>query len=540
MANIVASGIKSLTLDVNGATFKVASLASTWEINAIPACEVSVAVGYNAFTSALAEVHNAGDSVLRRAKATVNIELEGEQSAGKSWPGGGVIFEGYLHSVRPTRTTSGAGVSITLYHWLSDLNTSHFGFAAFTPRTPWDIFKTRPLINVKGMPNFLFKSEHTQVDFKEIYTDDLADMFFDGLKFSLEDGNNSDVDPFRSSGDSPKPKPLPDKALDALERIENLGCQLSAEVSEDSKPLNEGAVLEQMGAIAHNKAGGSTAWTKVLAFCNIFQLAIIPAVEDAYIAPIDPGSTDFAIEIGNNEIDLGQGSGFEVHLPRGVVMMGPHLMTPKGTLPAEGKGLAVQTVGQYVVPDAPENPEGPIDVIPPPKIFNINFVMGSEAGESEGVDKLQIMADSEEPEGPQIDEPDETPKYVFADDWCKNYYWNYVYARRQQAVNSVLRFDITPGTIVKVDIAQASVAGSGAASMPGFAGNVIYGMAEKIVYSMSADSNSISTVILVKYLKSEKDAELAKIQGADDNPLFEVSYGTQQLYKPLQNTLGNI
>ena len=113
-----------------------------------------------------------------------------------------------------------------------------------------------------------------------------------------------------------------------------------------------------------------------------------------------------------------------------------------------------------------------------------------------------------------------------------------MYAKRQQTVNSVLRFDLTPGMIVKVNIAQASVSGSSAADMPGFAGNVIFGSAEKIIYSISADTNSISTIILVKYLKSEKDAELAESQGANDNPLFDVSYGSSALSKPLHNTLG--
>lgn len=538
MANVVPSGIKSLTLTVDGQEFEVASMVSVWEINSIPSCEMGLAVGYNAFTSQLAGVHSGGDSVMRRAKATVNIELEGEQSAGKSWPGGGVIFEGYVHSVRPTRSTTGAGVSITLYHWLSDLNTSHFGFGAFSPRTPWDIFKTRSLINDYGSPDLLYLDEHTPVPFKDVYEKDLYDLFIEALKFSLTDTDNIQV--FRT-GDDGTPKPLHDKAIEAIDRIENLGCKLAAKMKEDSKPLNEVAVLEMMGNIAHNQGGGTTAWTKILAFCNLFQIAIIPAVEDVYVAPIDPGSTDFALEIGNNEIDLGSGSGFEVNLSRGVVMYGPHLTEPYGSIPAEGKGLATQTMGQYVVPDAPDNPEGPIDAIPVPKIFNLNYVMGGDVASSgSGVEAKQLMPDSEEPEGPTIDEADETPTYVFADDWCKNYYWNYIFAKRQQNVNSVLRFDLTPGTVVKVDITQGSVAGGGASSMPGFAGNVIYGCAERIVYSISTEANSINTVILVKYLKSEKDAELARDQGADDNPLFDQSYGTSQLSKPLHNSLGSI
>ena len=144
MANVVASGVESLTLSIEDAEFEVTSFSSTWQVNAIPSCEIRVAVGYNAFTSQLAAIHNSGDSVLRRAPATVNLQMVGDQKAGKAWPGGGVIFEGYVHSIRPTRSTQGVSVNITLYHWLSDLNTSHMGFGRFSPTTMWDIFKNRP------------------------------------------------------------------------------------------------------------------------------------------------------------------------------------------------------------------------------------------------------------------------------------------------------------------------------------------------------------------------------------------------------------
>ena len=210
------------------------------------------------------------------------------------------------------------------------------------------------------------------------------------------------------------------------------------------------------------------------------------------------------------------------------------LVNVLGYLAVEGDGLTAQTLGQYVVPDAPTNPQGPIDTIMSPNIFSKDVVLGKEAKGSEGTEQSEIQPDSdEEPEGPEIDFEDESPTYVYADEWCKNYYWNYVFSNRQQVIDSVLRFDITPGMIVKVDIADTS-------GIPEFAGNMIYGTAEKVVYAISANSNSISTSILVKYVKSQKDADLADQQGANDNPLFEKSYGTSALNKPLHNTLGNI
>jgi hypothetical protein len=539
MANVVASGVESMSLSIEGTEFEVTSYAATFQVNAIPACEIRVAVGYNAFTSELAAVHTAGDSVLRRAPATVTLKMKGDKKAGQSWSGDGVIFEGYVHSVRPSRSTQGVSVDITLYHWLSDLNTSHFGFGRFSPTTPWDIFKSRPAVNSFGMPDFLYRDASTAVDLEEVYSSDLFDLFKEGLTFSLSDTEM----PWLREVDGVKPEAFHDKALEALERITNLGCQLTADVSagQSSKPLDEVAILEMMGAIAHNRAGGTTAWTKLVAFCNIFQIGIIPAVEDVYIAPLVPGSADAGLEIGNDEIDLGRGSGFDVNLARGVVMYpSRQLVYPLGGIPSESEGLAVECMGQYVLKPGTLGTalEGAIDMIQAPQIFSQDFVMGADSSSSEGTEQEQISPDSEPPEdSASAGDPDETPKYVYADDWCKNYYWNYVFGRRVQSIDSRLRFDLTPGTIVKVDIAQTS-AGPAAGSLPGFAGNVIYGQAEKIVYSISSDSNSISTHILVKYVKSEKDKEIADSEGANESPLFDTVYGTSALVKPLQNSLG--
>jgi hypothetical protein len=539
MANVVASGVESLTLSIEDAEFEVTSFSSTWQVNAIPSCEIRVAVGYNAFTSQLAAIHSSGNSVLRRAPATVNLQMVGDQKAGKAWPGGGVIFEGYVHSIRPTRSTQGVSVNITLYHWLSDLNTSHMGFGRFSPTTMWDIFKNRPIVNSLGMSDWLFKDEATAVEIEEVYDSDLYDLFKEGLNFSLTDVEM----PWFREVDGVKPEAFHEKAVAALDRLTNLGCKLTAAVAAgtSAKPLDEIAILEMMGAIAHNQAGGTTAWSKLVAFCNIFQIGIIPAVEDVYIAPLVPGAVDPGLEIGNDEIDLGGGSGFDVNLSRGVVMY-PYrqLVYPLGGIPSESDGLAVQCMGQYVLKPGTMGTalEGAIDMIQAPRIFSIDFVMGGDAEGSEGTEQEEVSPDSEPPEdGTTAGDPDEAPKYVYADDWCKNYYWNYVFGRRVQLVDSRLRFDLTPGTIVKVDIAQAS-AGSAAGSLPGFAGNVIYGQAEKIVYSISADSNSISTKILVKYVKSEKDKELADSEGANESPLFDTVYGTSGLVKPLQNSLG--
>ena len=214
------------------------------------------------------------------------------------------------------------------------------------------------------------------------------------------------------------------------------------------------------------------------------------------------------------------------------------VIAPQGWVATEGEGLAVEVMGQYTVPAGDNAPEGPIDMIPAPRIFNQNFAVDTSG--DIGTEIVQTAPDSEEEvEGPTLESTDTTPDYIFPDAWCKNYYWNYVYARRQQVVDSVLRFDVTAGDIVEVDIRQASVEGHSIGRLPSFDGDTLIGQAAQVVHSISADRKSISTIILVKYLKSAAEAELAKNQGADDNPLFDHSYGTGDLHRPMHAVLGD-
>lgn len=542
MSNVVVTGIKNfyLKLDhkeyIDADAYNISSYTATWGVNSIPACEISVAVGINADSGKYSNVHSRTGGlagVLNRTPAEVYVSLEGERVPGEPWPSGGGakrIFKGYVHSVRATRSVKGAAVAITLYHWASDLNTSHFGYGKYSPSTPWDIFKSKSVINTEGLPDWLYNDDGAVED-TAILTEDLTCLFIKSLTHSLTD---TKIPVFRDGATDPNHG----KAIEALGKVQSLGCKLKSSVWEGTKVFQEQVVLQEMGAIAHNSAGGTTAWTKLVAFCNLFQLIIICTVEEIFIAPGDAGSTDAAIKISNNEIDLGKGSGFEVHLPRGVVMYPTHQpIAPQGWTANEGDGLAVEVMGQYTVPPGDDAPEGPIDMIPAPRIFSQNFVVDT-SGDT-GTEVIQTSPDSEEPEGPTLESEDTTPDYVFPDEWCKNYYWNYVYARRQQAVDSVLRFDVTAGDIVEVDISQASVEGHGTERLPSFDGDTLIGQAAQVVHSLSVDRKSISTIILVKYLKSAAEAQLAKAQGADDNPLFEHSYGTSALHRPMQVELGD-
>ena len=540
--NVVPAGVRSLVLSVGEDTYEVSTYTSQWAVNQIPSCTLDIAVGVNAYDQTLASIHSQGDALTMRSKAKVILTLEGQRNLSDSWPGGEeVIFEGYVHAIQPLRSTRMVGVRVTLYHWLSDLNTSHFGFGRFAPNTAWSIFQERNLTSGLLENTYLFRGDLDPIGPEEIYDKDVYELFKEALTFSLTD--SGDVVFFREV-DGHKPEAFHEDCLKALERIENIGCKLTVGGGKQHNPLKEEKVVQIMGSIAHDSAGGSTAWSKLLAFCQLFSIAIYPAVDTAYLGPRMSGATDVEVEIPNVEIDLGSGSGFQASLPRGLVMPGtPNSMFALLGMATGCEGIENGVLGQYVLPpdSGDTNLVGAIETITPPPIFDEMFTIrpiGGDSGSS-GQGQPQQQPDSEAVTGVTINSPDCPPTNVYADEWCEAHYWNNVYNNRTQVVDSVLRFDMTPGTIIKVDVSHAAAGSSPVGDIPGYAGNILYGEVETLMYQISALNNQMSTQIMVRCVKSEKDKELYETtKNKNKHPLFEAPFGLSGTLKPLHDTLG--
>ncbi len=542
--DVVPSTVGSLILVLDGASFEVSSYVSQWAINEIPSCTLDLAIGIEALSQKLAGVHGAGGALKMRTKARVILDIRGQKNAKNQWPGGQqVIFEGYIHSVQPSRSTRQVSIQVTLYHWLSDLNTSHFGFGRLAPGTPWALFKERPSTAAFGITDILHRGPNPDdyVKNEEIFDKDLYDLFMEGMRFSLTDVDS--VLQFRTV-DGVKPAAFHESCLAALDRVENLGCKLSQSVGvmSSDNPLDPRRINEMMGAIAHNAAGGSTAWTKILAFLNMFDLHLVPAVDGAFVAPKLAGSTNHAIDIPNTEIDLGGGAGFQTNLPRGVVILpNRSSVSAMGTIPGGCNGINTYVLGQYVLPPGTSGTSlvGAIEVVPTPAIFGKEFMGKPKDSQNKAKKSTQQQPDSEPILGVKPGTIDCPPTTAFGDRWCESFYWNYVFSNRVQTIDSTLRFDITPGTIIKVDITHASTGRSAVGNIPGYEGNTLYGVVEKLMYQISSEQKTMSTQLMVRYVKSEDDKDsYEQTANANNHPLFDTYYGHSGLQKPLHDVLG--
>lgn len=112
--------------------FDILSFHSEFELNAIPSAVVSVALGRRADdVTRASRIHYFLNCMKLQLPATVwceacaDADSEGESQDFNPWPTGQFkIFEGYVTGSGFRRSTQGADLSLSLTHWLADLNFS--------------------------------------------------------------------------------------------------------------------------------------------------------------------------------------------------------------------------------------------------------------------------------------------------------------------------------------------------------------------------------------------------------------------------------
>lgn len=126
---------------VNGIEFEGVQLVCSYELNAIPTCSITVAVGRNIRPPMqIAAAHRHIGKLKNRHYVEVYLKMESlgqEGGAPNEWPAGDFpIFLGYLTGTGWQRSTSGANFVIHAEHWLSELNYSSAISGASHPGNP--------------------------------------------------------------------------------------------------------------------------------------------------------------------------------------------------------------------------------------------------------------------------------------------------------------------------------------------------------------------------------------------------------------------
>lgn len=111
---------------IGGADFDdVVSMSATFGLNAIPTASIVVAVGKDYKRNKIAKIHRLRNKLRPRDPVQVFVEMIPESGDVEKIPGKKYkIFEGYLSGIGYQRSHNSANFTISAVHWLDDLNNS--------------------------------------------------------------------------------------------------------------------------------------------------------------------------------------------------------------------------------------------------------------------------------------------------------------------------------------------------------------------------------------------------------------------------------
>jgi hypothetical protein len=135
-----------------GITFDdVISVSASFALNTIPTASLVVAVGVNAVTGEPATIHDARTKLQPRDKVKVKIEiLPGAGDTEKLAPGTYTVFDGFFIGIGYQRSENQANYTLSLVHWADDLNNSSAINGNWFPGVPHD-YAQQALIDI-AMP----------------------------------------------------------------------------------------------------------------------------------------------------------------------------------------------------------------------------------------------------------------------------------------------------------------------------------------------------------------------------------------------------
>lgn len=305
-----------ITATLDGQTIECVKFAVTYELNAIPAAQLDVAVGRNMANGRPAAIHTL-NALFRTTKPKVQVHLKlevGNQSQTINWGApakndGALIFEGYATHSAPSLARGQAQVRIPLQHWLNDLDKASAISGASHPGNPADfvypsVFKVQQVSGVgaklvENTAGWIAVSEiEEQVSTTQLETTGMWDL----LKTWMTQVSQQDpVDP-RLAASKGNPK-----ALAALSRMPTtVSTALDLANVNDGTSIGHGILQFIRTSMTRNNVN-TTLWGKLVGeWCPAFFLAVVPRVSDALVVPFTgplAGAPENYITITSKEYD---------------------------------------------------------------------------------------------------------------------------------------------------------------------------------------------------------------------------------------------
>lgn len=526
----------SLWADINGTTVDLAKVACSFEKDRIPQAVLQLPVGRQVRTLDLASSHELSRdiSVQLPAKVYANIGLVASDTGTAIVPNGQyTLFDGYMTGLGYSQQHNGLAMTIGLTHWLSDLTYSSTLSGTSHPDNPAQYIFNASLqaagdaAGAGASKGHFFSKTQTQASMdtatlsQDLWGKAILPWFLDlaaSDRISFEQLGKND-------GDNKEAKK-------ALERFDGMKLPLdtadadiqaiSAAICNDIAVSSQKSAMNSYAAMAH-----TTFWDKLVGQLGpLYMFSVIPFPEKAMVVPFVPGLREHWAPGGGFTINARDVSAINLNptLPRTLRAVAIH--SQQGNLAGANLGpvgMAVQSVGGIY-----EGAKtGLVMFKNAPKWLSYAVSPSNYGRDASGAaGKVRGTATS-----PRAGEDSEKtkPKDIIAklpslmDKFAQTLYAYELLKTRTGELAGVLRFDICPGSTIKIEgTAGAFTAGGDPMGEPRYASVI------RTSIQFDAQSNSVGTSFNLAHVRTEEenDADNTSIEA---HPLYTTTWPGEEL-----------
>jgi len=509
-------------LVVGGTSFEVVGFRLSFELDKPPLAQVEVAVGVDSTTATMAEIHRSSSKIVGGSyeEAELFIDLDGEMNDSKRWPTGRrSIFRGYVSGVTPANMKDGVAFMVNLVHWVFDLARTHAFSGFFTPTTPSSYFKLtsyQGVANLEAIPTVGGTVPSSSVGSKDLWREIIHPAF---LYIATEEDISLAPPEGRSGANEAAAKAL-NKMSSHLDA--GGGLMFRDRAFDQLEPHSLFRFLTEALRTANH---GMTMLDKMVTIGQSMLFSMVTTVDKAYMAAVNPAlnpGMGGSVTLESNEYTVSIGQGHSTTIPRGLVLVGN---IQELALAESDTQVQDSYAGIYQSPVA----EGSLDVQYLPQWIEggvsrkIDQISSTDPVSTDVSSQDNVPEDSLENTGQEID------LGPFCDSLAKTLYYNINFSSRSLLVDSRLRFDISPGTIVSLKSPTPPRIVQGGSPIFGFGDKT--GVCQRVDIFANCESGEVGTQVSLTHVRDAE--EIARGFAVGENPLYNSAYAGAPLQEDL-------
>lgn len=413
------------------------------------------------------------------------------------------VFEGYTAGAPYQRTYNTAAFSVGVVGWLDDLRNSSAMSSAFAVGTPSDFFASASS-SITGAALFAASAAGEEItgaaaDVWGAIDSALTILCTKGLYTALGDTAATEGGMVRPIGFDQNTS-----AVNALARFS--GNVLPLALTSGRLP---DSVDQHIGDFLFGLEGSDTVWGKIMGLADLYGFSIIPLVDDAKAAAYVPFLQSGMItkEIKANEYAGFSRAAYSRDEIRGAILMGAGASITN-VIDGVNKGQ-MKTTAHYVLEE-----EGQIFIGAAPRWLSADVSAETWTPRTTGASGKGVRATGVAGGGGDPTENEDFNDHKAAETVGKKYarhvYLANVLAQRNARLTGMVRFDIGPGTPVKIETGGTDVYGS----------KYLYGGVKAVTISAETRSPRVSTDFEIENYHVQDEDDTA----ATGHPLFGAPY----------------